>query len=69
MIDIRENISMKTYHTFGMDITTRYFVEYDTVEDLRSLLISPVIKSNNFLPIGGGSNLLFTKVSTNTTII
>lgn len=61
MIDIRENISMKTYHTFGMDITTRYFVEYDTVEDLRSLLISPVIKSNNFLQIGGGSNLLFTK--------
>lgn len=61
MINIKENISLKPYHTFGMDVSTRYFVEYDTVEDLRSLLISPLIKNNNYLHIGGGSNLLFTK--------
>ena len=61
MINIKENISLKPYHTFGMDVTTRYFAEYDTVEDLRSLLISPIIKDNIYLQIGGGSNLLFTK--------
>ena len=61
MINIRENISLKPYHTFGMDITTRYFVEYDSVEDLQRLLISPIIRDNNYLQIGGGSNLLFTK--------
>ena len=61
MINIRENISLKPYHTFGMDITTRYFAEYDSVEDLQRLLISPIIRDNNYLQIGGGSNLLFTK--------
>ncbi|MBR5324407.1 MAG: UDP-N-acetylmuramate dehydrogenase [Muribaculaceae bacterium] len=61
MINIRENISLKPYHTFGMDVTTRYFAEYDSVEDLRSLLISPILKDNIYLQIGGGSNLLFTK--------
>lgn len=61
MINISENISLKPYHTFGMDITTRYFVEYDSVEDLQRLLISPIIRDNNYLQIGGGSNLLFTK--------
>lgn len=61
MINIRENISLKPYHTFGMDVTTRYFAEYNTVEDLRSLLISPIIRDNIYLQIGGGSNLLFTK--------
>ncbi len=59
MITIKENISLKPYHTFGMDISTRYFVEYDTVEDLSSLLISPLIKGNKIFHIGGGSNLLF----------
>ena len=61
MINIRENISLKPYHTFGMEVATRYFAEYDSVEDLRSLLISPIIKDNIYLQIGGGSNLLFTK--------
>jgi UDP-N-acetylmuramate dehydrogenase len=61
MINISENISLKPYHTFGMDITTRYFIEYDSVEDLQRLLISPIIRDNNYLQIGGGSNLLFTK--------
>lgn len=61
MINIRENISLKPYHTFGMNVTTRYFAEYNTVEDLRSLLISPIIRDNIYLQIGGGSNLLFTK--------
>ncbi|MBR5532802.1 MAG: UDP-N-acetylmuramate dehydrogenase [Bacteroidales bacterium] len=61
MINIKENISLKPYHTFGMDINTRYLVEYDSVEELRSLLISPIIKDNIYIHIGGGSNLLFTK--------
>ncbi len=61
MINIRENISLKPYHTFGMDVRVRYFAEYDSVEDLRSLLISPILKDNIYLQIGGGSNLLFTK--------
>lgn len=61
MIDIRENISLKPYHTFRMDVYARYFVEYDTVRDLKELLVSPLLKENPFLHIGGGSNLLFTR--------
>lgn len=61
MIDIKENISLKPYHTFHMDIQARYFVEYDTVAELKELLASSLLKDNKFLHIGGGSNLLFTK--------
>lgn len=60
MIEIRENISLKPYHTFHMDVYARYFAEYDTLADLKELLSSPVLKDNRFIHIGSGSNLLFT---------
>lgn len=60
MIDIRENISLKPYHTFHIDVSARYFVEYDTVDELKQFLSSPLLKENKYLHIGAGSNLLFT---------
>lgn len=60
MIDIRENISLKPYHTFRMNVIARYFAEYDTLSELKELLVSPLLRNNPFLHIGGGSNLLFT---------
>jgi len=56
---ITENISLLTYNTFGIDVKADYFIEYDSVADLKSVLQSEIVKSNRMLCIGGGSNLLF----------
>ncbi len=47
------------YNTFRMDVKAREVIEYDSVEDLRQVLLSR--KGKRLLPIGEGSNLLFTK--------
>lgn len=46
------------YNTFGMDVKASRFVEYSSVDELRTFLIS-VDKDLPILHIGGGSNLLF----------
>jgi UDP-N-acetylmuramate dehydrogenase len=55
---IKENISLRALHTFGIDVSARYFAGFDNMESLAALLqgnMSPL------LILGGGSNLLFTK--------
>ena len=57
---IQENISLKPYNTFGVDVSARYFAEVNSVEDLKETLKI----SNSQTPqlfLGGGSNLLFTQ--------
>ena len=57
-MEIKKNISLKSYNTFGIDVSATRFVEVATVDELKSVLF------NNNLPLlilGGGSNLLFTK--------
>ena len=52
--------SLKNYNTFGIDAACSRFVEYDSVEALQSLL-PEVVASGQWMHIGGGSNLLFTR--------
>ncbi len=54
-----ENYSLLHRNTFGIDVNTRYFFEYNTVEELQQFLQSRVALENELLHIGGGSNLLF----------
>jgi UDP-N-acetylmuramate dehydrogenase len=57
-MEIKKNISLKPYNTFGIDVSATGFVEVRTVDELKLAL------SNNKQPLlilGGGSNLLFTK--------
>jgi UDP-N-acetylmuramate dehydrogenase len=61
MREIRENISLKTLNTFGIDVRARYFTEITTENDLRELLAHPFFRSHKFLILGGGSNILFTR--------
>lgn len=60
MYEIKENVSLKAYHTFGMDVSCQYWAEYDTVEDLRALMEDERIKDKKWWHIGSGSNLLLT---------
>jgi UDP-N-acetylmuramate dehydrogenase len=54
---IQQNISLKNYNTFGIDITAKRFIAVDSVYQLQQLL---KVEKNIFL-ISGGSNMLLTK--------
>lgn len=56
---IAENYSLTDRHTFHIPTRCRWFFEYRTVEELRQVLSSDLLREHSFLQIGGGSNLLF----------
>ncbi len=59
-MNIFENISLKSYNTFGIDVVARYFSTFSSVDELASLFESKQsIRSKERLIIGGGSNILF----------
>ncbi len=55
---ILENISLKPYNTFGLDVKAKYFVEVNNLTDLKE-----IVKANDsqkLFILGGGSNMLLT---------
>lgn len=58
---IQENISLGNYNTFGIEVSSRWFVEITSEQSLADLLKSGLCKDKSLLVLGGGSNLLFTK--------
>lgn len=58
MIKIKENISLKPYNTFGLDVSSRYFVEVNNLEELIRVLNNPSLNGQKKLFLGGGSNIL-----------
>ena len=56
---IYENYSLLKHNTFNLDVKTRWFVEYESEEDLQKLLSDEYFFSQTFWHIGQGSNLLF----------
>ena len=54
--------SLKSLHTFGMDVRAAHFVEYTSVDELEALLarMQSEWETLPWLHMGGGSNLLFT---------
>ncbi|OHX65498.1 UDP-N-acetylmuramate dehydrogenase [Flammeovirga pacifica] len=55
---IQTNISLLPFHTFGAKVNADFFTSVQTVEDLIDTIND---NSKNFLILGGGSNVLFTK--------
>ena len=58
-MQIQENISLKTFNTFGIDVKARFFVSINTVDQLKEVLAMKEYK--NPLILGGGSNMLLSK--------
>ena len=58
-MDIKQNFSLLHYNTFGIDAKCKMFIEYDTLQELKSLVREYDLKNQLYLHIGGGSNLLF----------
>lgn len=56
---LQENISLKSYNTFGIDVKARYFATFNDIEELAETLNLKSQISN--LILGGGSNILLTK--------
>ncbi len=61
MLQIQENISLKPYNSFGIDVKASYFAEISVEVDLIKLFKQEIVKSQKLLVIGGGSNVLFTQ--------
>ena len=58
---MQENFSLQPYNTFGVNAQAKYFVEVNSIEELKDAL---TFSKKNTLPIlflGGGSNILLTK--------
>lgn len=58
-MNIQNNISLKPYNTFGIDVLAKQFVSIHNVEELIEVLTSENHKSKFIL--GGGSNMLLTQ--------
>lgn len=60
MLQIQENISLKPYNSFGIDVKASYFAEIFEEEELIELFQNEIVKTQKLFVIGGGSNVLFT---------
>jgi UDP-N-acetylmuramate dehydrogenase len=58
-VNIQENISLKSYNTFGIDVKARFFVEITGLAQLQKVL-ELTAYPKRFI-ISGGSNMLLTK--------
>jgi UDP-N-acetylmuramate dehydrogenase len=58
-MQIQENISLRPFNTFRMDVRARYFAGFSSVEELAELVSQPATQQR--LILGGGSNILLTK--------
>ena len=58
-MNIKENVSLKAYNTFGIDVQTRKFVEFSSEKELQQLLESKLLSDFDFFVLGGGSNVVF----------
>lgn len=53
---VSEDVSLKQFNTFGIDVRSRYFSSFSSHEELDELLLSYQHLSK--LVLGGGSNIL-----------
>ncbi|MGN6641198.1 MAG: UDP-N-acetylmuramate dehydrogenase [Mucilaginibacter sp.] len=58
MLQIQENVSLKNFNTFGIDVSAKYFVEINHEDDLVELFMDPQWQHVRRLVMGGGSNML-----------
>ena len=56
-MNIQQNISLKPYNTFGIDVTASRFVSVDSFYSLQEILT----KEKDVFLLSGGSNMLLTK--------
>jgi UDP-N-acetylmuramate dehydrogenase len=61
MLQIQENVSLKNFNTFGIDVSAKYFVEIGHEDELVELFMDPEWRHIKRLVLGGGSNMVMVK--------
>jgi len=61
MITLQENASLKPFNTFGIEAKADFFVEINSLEDLKEIYENDTYKNYDILILGGGSNILLTQ--------
>ena len=61
MLQILENVSIKPYNSFAIDVNAHYFAEIKSAQELKELFETNLLKTQKLLVVGGGSNILFTQ--------
>lgn len=56
---IYQNASLLPFNTFGIDVKADFIIEYNSVTDLQDALHLEMVRTNQLLSVGSGSNLLF----------
>ncbi|MCI5054862.1 MAG: UDP-N-acetylmuramate dehydrogenase [Flavobacteriales bacterium] len=59
-MQVQKNVSLLNYNTFGVEVYSHNFVEVNEVHTVKNLIESGYL-DQNYLILGGGSNVLFTK--------
>jgi UDP-N-acetylmuramate dehydrogenase len=60
-LHIQENISLLPYNTFKIDAKAKFLVVVRSIEDVQELVKSSIFRSQPYMILGGGSNLLLTR--------
>lgn len=60
-MQVSENVLLKSYNTFGIDATARYFAAFSSVAGLQELMAAQRLQQLPQMILGGGSNILFTQ--------
>jgi UDP-N-acetylmuramate dehydrogenase len=57
---VQENISLKPFNTFHVDVKANVFAPFKSVSELQEILTQRRMPGRPLLVLGGGSNILFT---------
>jgi UDP-N-acetylmuramate dehydrogenase len=60
-MNIRENVSLAAYNTFGIAAQALYFIEIDSISELKTAIMFARTQNLPIHILGGGSNVLLTK--------
>lgn len=58
---VQQNYSLKSYNTFGINAFASYFIEVNSVDEIREAIKFAKENNLNILLLNGGSNILFTQ--------
>jgi UDP-N-acetylmuramate dehydrogenase len=59
-MQLQQNISLRPYNTFGMDVPAEYYLQLEGIEQLPEIATDAAIPAVKHI-LGGGSNVLLTK--------
>lgn len=59
-MQIQQNISLKPYNTFSIDVVAKHFARFSSLDELRGIFSFAKEQGLPVMIIGGGSNILFT---------